>query len=119
MKGKAALAFGLAGSVAVLALIAVVYHGVGDNDKASAHMCFVLFEILDDLSSIFWINFPQATPRALLGDGTNNGGTSGQVAQVSLAIWETIFLSLSLILCIILDWRGLRFYQEQRSWRLC
>jgi hypothetical protein len=42
MKGKAALAFGLAGSVAVLALIAVVYHG--ENDKASAHMCLSCFE---------------------------------------------------------------------------
>ena len=43
MKGKAALAFGLAGSVAVLALIAIVFQGVGDNDKASADMYFVLF----------------------------------------------------------------------------
>jgi len=55
MKGKAALVFGLVGSVAVLALIAVVYNGVGDDGKSTA--------------------------RALLGDGTNNGGTSGQVAQ--------------------------------------
>jgi hypothetical protein len=39
LKGKAALAFGLAGSVAVLALIALVYHGVGDNDKVLAQSC--------------------------------------------------------------------------------
>ncbi len=42
MKGKAALAFGLAGSVAVLALIALVYNGVGDDNKVCAQLCVVL-----------------------------------------------------------------------------
>jgi len=64
MKGKAALVFGLVGSVAVLALIAVVYNGVGDDGKSTA--------------------------RALLGDGTNNGGTSGQVAQVGACNFSEI-----------------------------
>jgi hypothetical protein len=45
--------------------------------------CFVI-------SVVFFVKFSQSTARALLGDGTNNGGTSGQVAQVGACNFSEI-----------------------------
>ena len=102
VRGKGAIAIGLAGSIALLALIALVYQSTdGDSMVRSLTSMFILIPHSDQ-------QFRQPAVTALAED--NNGGTSGQTAQVT-EIFDFSFLSV-LIFFFFSDWWSIRLYQE-------